>query len=719
MSYTIKYTNGKILAYLPDQSTDSVSTSLDLVGKNSNAYGSSINNNFVHLLENFANRTAPRSPTTGQLWYDTSQGVLKIYSNNYWKSVGTPVLAPSQPSSLLSGEFWFDTVGQKLWYYNGINLISLAKPYSDFDGKNGALAEKVIDQNGAEQNIIAFYVSGVLTGWFSDKAVTLNLAANANYIASTTQIRPGFTLNTAVSGQYFNGTATSALSLAGFTSDQASRLTDLFGTGEFATSASIAVANDDGFSISPSGHLGQHYFRIQNSGVKDTKLVNLMASATTYLLYNQTSIAMMVDGSKDSIGFFTNTVVNNVIDLNSNAVVRKNLTTYGDVQLGSTGTGAVLQTGPKIIDMGKGQSNNDGIGLRVYGNQSKYWLFNNTNNWWTTDNANINARDTYYLFGQYPVLSVNTTTGKGVLGSFVETADGLKTLPTLRSLTIGDQNDVLGQLIITTATISSTLNMYFKPGAFADFNYKQIRNVQSTKANDDPAVVTTKDYVDTQINAKTGGGYYKPYVLSLDITGFTNTNAQILGFLNATLPVDGGDVSYYSQPEGARCTVLCSRYTSTTATFILNLSENKIPYSYTVTSTNTVTSITTTYNTATTLVTDVAGTVLVNGPLPKIQYSAKLYQVVSFSTSTPVTITSGYVSNNGTTLVIQSTNGIVAGAVVNGNGYLSNNRVVAVLNSNTVITSDIPGAAPVVNSPITFTSTPGFKGWVYIKEVTV
>jgi hypothetical protein len=719
MSYTITYTNGKILAYLPDQSTDSVSTSLDLVGKNSNAYGSSINNNFVHLLENFANRTAPRSPTTGQLWYDTVQGVLKIYSNNYWKSVGTPVLAPSQPSSLLSGEFWFDTVGQRLWYYNGIDLVSLAKPYSNVDGKNGALAETVIDQDGTEQNIIAFYVEGVLTGWFSDKAVRLNLAANGNYIASTTQIQPGFTLNPSVSGQYFNGTATSALSLQGFTSDQASRLTDLFGTGEFATSATISVANDEGFSIAPSGRLGQHYFRIQNSGVKDTKLVNLMTSANTYLLYNQTAIAMMVDGTKNSVGFFTNTVATSVVDINSDAVVRNSLTTYGNVLLGNTASGTVLQTGPKIIDLGKGQNNNDGLGLRLYNNQSKYWLFNNTNNWWTTDNANINARDSYYLFGQYPVLSINTTTGKGTLGAFVESADGLKTLPTLRSLTIGDQTDVLGQLIITTATISSTLNMYFKPGAFADFNYKQIRNVQSTRSSDDPAVVTTKDYVDTQINAKTGGGYYKPYVLSLDITGFTNTNAQILGYLNATLPVDGGDVSYYSQPEGARCTVLCSRYTSTTATFILNLSENKIPYSYTVTSTNTVTNITTTYNTATTLVTDVAGTVLVNGPLPKIQYSAKLYQVVSFSTSTPVTITSGYVSNVGTTLVVQSTNGIVSGTIVSGNGYLTNQRVVAVLNSNTVITSTIPDAVPVVNSPVTFTSQPGFKGWTYIKEITV
>ena len=713
MSYTITYTNGKILAYLPDQATDSVSTSLDLVGKNSNSYGSSINNNFVHLLENFAKNTAPRSPMTGQLWYDTTQGVLKIYSNNLWKSVGTPVLAPSQPSTLLSGEFWFDTVGQKLWYYNGVNLVDLAKPYSDFDGKNGALAETVVDQNGTDQNIIAFYVEGVLVGWFSDKQVSLDLAANANYIASTTQIQPGFTLNPTVSGQYFNGTATSALALAeGFVID--------LGSDEFATSATISIANDEGLSIAPSSAYGQHYFRIQNTGAQDTKLVNEMVGAKTYILYNQTSTALIVDGTNNSIGLFTNTVASNIVDINSDVSIRGNLT------LSTAGKTAYLNkidSYQNIIDLGYNQPQTsqgvDGSGLRIYAFPDQYWLYYKSKGYWTTDNANINARDTYYLFGQYPVLSVNTSTGEGTLGDFVTTAAGIKTLPTLRSLTVGDQSDSLGQLVITTATISSTLNMYFKPGGYADFDYKQIRNVQSTKASDDPAVVTTKDYVDTQINAKTGGGYYKPYVLNLDITSFTNVNEQILGFLNATLPVDGGDVSYYSQPEGARCTVVCSQYTSTTGTFILSLNENKIPYSYTVTSTNTITNITTTYNTATTLVTDVAGSVVVNGPLPSILYSAKLYQVVSFSTSSPRTITSGYISYTGTQLVVQSTNGIVAGAVISGNGYQSNQLVVAVLNTNTVITSSIPDAVPASGGTITFTSTPGFKGWTYIKDITV
>lgn len=740
MSYTITYTNGKILAYISDQATDSVSTSLDLVGKNSNAYGSSINNNFVHLLENFANRTAPRSPITGQLWYDTVQGALKVYSNNIWKSVGTPVLAPSQPSTLLSGEFWFDTVGQKLWYYNGVNLVSLAKPYSDFDGKNGALAETVIDQDGANQNIIAFYVEGSLVGWFSDKEIILNLASNPLYIASTTVIHPGFTLNPAVGGQYFNGTATSALSLAGLTSDQAGQLTGLLDGTYLASTSSLYIYNDNGIGISPTGNdtASGSNFTINNPTQFNgtcTVLSNNVPNSRTYVNFttavttqtSQAGTAILIDGAKKSIGIFTTTLVtSNYVDVNAAATIRGNLTAN------TTGTAAYFQhvySKDGIIDLGTSAPSGDDVGIRVNNQTSaKYWTYNHGQNYWTTGvgtdagTANINARDTYYLYGQYPVLSVNTATGKGTLGDFVETAAGIKTLSALRSLTVGDQNDPIGQLVLTTATISSTVNMYFKPATYADFNFKQIRNVKTTLASDPDTVVTTKDYVDNQINAKTGGGFYKPYTVSIDVTGFTNTNAQVLAYLNKLLPVDGGDVSYYSQPTGSRCTVLCSRYTATTATFVVNLSENKIPYSYTVTSTNTVTNSSTTFTTATTLVTDVAGLVTVTGPLPTVQYQTKLYQVVSISTQTAATFSSQMVSytvlnSGGAQVVVQDASGIVPGATMSNNGFTSNQIVVAVLNTNTIITNTIADGSPSQGGVITFTTSPGFKGWVYIKDI--
>lgn len=728
MAYTLKYSNGKVLALLADQSSDSASTSLTLVGKNSNAYGESINNNFIHLLENFANRTAPKSPLTGQLWYDTVQGQLKVYSNNLWKPVGSPVISATQPTTLISGEFWFDTQGQRLWYYNGVNLVGLDKPYNDYEGKNGALAETVIDEEGANQNIINFYVQGVLVGWYSDKQITLNVSANPLHIVATSTIQPGFTLNPTVSGQYFHGTATSAVSVAGFSADQI--LTD---DGTFiVSSSSFTVNNNYGISVGPEWTgSSSTYFRIYNTG-DDTVLSNARSNGNTFFQYNNASTgvgtAAVIDASRKSIGLFTATVANN-----NSLEINGNLYVTGSINAVSNNEVVIdqLKLEEKILDLGKGQTNDaagvDGTGIRVYSRTDKYWLYSLSNNWWYTD-ANINARDSYWLYGQYPVLSVNTTTGKGVLGDFIETAAGLKTLPTLRSITVGDQGDPLGQISVTSGTISSTLMMLFKPGTYADFNGKAITNIKPTTSGDAPTNVPTKKYVDDSIAVATGGyGSRKPYTVSIDVTDFLDVNAEVKNYLDVLLPVDGGDVIYYSQPAGARCSVLCSTYSATTATFVLDLSQNKIPAEYMVisTSTSTVmigtgTFIVTTsseFTTATTIVTDVAGTVTVTGPRPTVSYTKKLYQVIEIGTGSNATVTSAYDSNDGIELQVADATNIPAGAILSGNGYTQGQIVVEVLNTNTVVTNYPPNGIPAPGGIITFSSSPGFKGWVFIKDL--
>ena len=55
MSYIINKTDGSILTEIVDGTVDQTATDLTLVGKNSSSYGESFNENFVHLLENFAN----------------------------------------------------------------------------------------------------------------------------------------------------------------------------------------------------------------------------------------------------------------------------------------------------------------------------------------------------------------------------------------------------------------------------------------------------------------------------------------------------------------------------------------------------------------------------------------------------------------------------------------------------------------------------------------
>lgn len=82
MAYTIKNADGTVLLNLVDGTTDIKTTSLTLIGKNTDAYGTALNTNLVNILQNFASIYQPRAPLTGQLWYSKADGRLKVYTLN-------------------------------------------------------------------------------------------------------------------------------------------------------------------------------------------------------------------------------------------------------------------------------------------------------------------------------------------------------------------------------------------------------------------------------------------------------------------------------------------------------------------------------------------------------------------------------------------------------------------------------------------------------------
>lgn len=61
--------------------TSTTDTSLKLFGQNVPLYGEGVNENFLHLLENFANSTPPLNPIEGQLWFNNVDGLLSIYQS--------------------------------------------------------------------------------------------------------------------------------------------------------------------------------------------------------------------------------------------------------------------------------------------------------------------------------------------------------------------------------------------------------------------------------------------------------------------------------------------------------------------------------------------------------------------------------------------------------------------------------------------------------------
>lgn len=115
MPYTINRFNGTQVTVVADGTVDST-LDLKLIGKNYAGYGEIQNENFVFLLENFANTTAPPRPSAGQIWFDSGQNKLKFRdaSNSLWRTTGGAEVSDSQPSGLTIGDFWYNTSTKQL-----------------------------------------------------------------------------------------------------------------------------------------------------------------------------------------------------------------------------------------------------------------------------------------------------------------------------------------------------------------------------------------------------------------------------------------------------------------------------------------------------------------------------------------------------------------------------------------------------------------------------
>ncbi len=119
MPYVINNTSGSKIFYVGDQDFNT-ETALTLPGRNVPDYGEPVDTNFIHMLENFANDTPPQSTTTltGQLWYDTSDGIFKVYDGVNWVQTGKVPVSELPPAGNQSdGNFYFDESIRKLKVY--------------------------------------------------------------------------------------------------------------------------------------------------------------------------------------------------------------------------------------------------------------------------------------------------------------------------------------------------------------------------------------------------------------------------------------------------------------------------------------------------------------------------------------------------------------------------------------------------------------------------
>lgn len=117
MPYTINKTNGGVITVVADGSTDST-LDIRLIGKNFAGYGEVQNENFVYLLENFANTVPPSKPIAGQVWFDSANSKLKFYDGSKFRTTGGAEVGTVEPTGLTEGDFFFNSQTKQLYAWS-------------------------------------------------------------------------------------------------------------------------------------------------------------------------------------------------------------------------------------------------------------------------------------------------------------------------------------------------------------------------------------------------------------------------------------------------------------------------------------------------------------------------------------------------------------------------------------------------------------------------
>lgn len=172
---------------LLDNTIDSTTTTINLLGRGVRNYGTSVAQDMVWMLENFAGPGTPGNPIVGQLWWDTTNQLLKVYrGSGIWRGVAYD-RATTAPASPLPGDLWYNSTTNVLNYFNGTSWIPLTNSAS-------GVVPDTIDGHG----ILKFIVNGEIIAIISSATFTPSTP-----ITGFPTIYRGFTLTNVASALLF------------------------------------------------------------------------------------------------------------------------------------------------------------------------------------------------------------------------------------------------------------------------------------------------------------------------------------------------------------------------------------------------------------------------------------------------------------------------------------------------------------------------------------
>jgi len=354
MAYTIVKSNGTVLTTIPDGTINTTSTTLGLPGKNFSGYGQTLDTNFVHIIENFANDTPPANPLQGQLWYNTNANLLYVCPADKTANASAWV-----PIAVAGGNTTttFGTVNVN-GNLNANNVIAV----NSVQAANGAFTNISVTANA---NIATSSTITANIGTLTTQVITTGANTTAGKMNGTWTITGGLSGNSLVvangnvyttgirtdgyyysNGSPFNGTYTNgnvfdyltgANSTTRFTGNIAPNL--IAATGNINTTGNISATgniNTTG-NISATGNITGNYI-IGNGSL----LTGVAVSGGTNIINGNSNVNIPVANGNVTISSAGN--ANIIIVTGTGANIAGTLSSTGNANVGNLGTTGVFAT---------------------------------------------------------------------------------------------------------------------------------------------------------------------------------------------------------------------------------------------------------------------------------------------------------------------------------------------------------------------------------------